>query len=91
MLRTHTDTFLRSIQKNPALSDSNTQLEKTFNLATGTEVAPLLERRNPSLQALGVLLWETPGKEIPKVQRTEDLLLRGPFFYITLLETQLTG
>lgn len=89
-LRTCTDTCLRGI-KNPVPSGSNTQLEKTFKLATGTEVAPLLERRNPSSPALGVLLWETAGKEILTVKRMEDLLLRGPFFYISLLETQLTG
>lgn len=77
--------------ESPAPSDSNAELEKTFNLAAGTDVAPLLARGNPSSPALGLLSWETPRKEIPKVRRMEKLLLRAPFLYINLLETQLSG
>lgn len=41
----------RGFLKKKTSSDSNAQIDKTFNLAAGTEVVPLLER-SPSLPAL---------------------------------------
>ena len=68
-------------QKYPAPSGSNTQLEKTFNLATGTEVAPLLERRNPSPPALGgcVIVGSTREGD-SEGEKDRGLAAQRPFF-----------
>lgn len=62
----------RGIPKNPAPSDSNTQLQKTFSLSTGTEVAPCFREEIPACWPWGSYCGKCWGRRCQrwKGQRT---------------------